>query len=198
VKLGYGRVVSEENVYYLGHLAAKATFPKDANKLFTDPSKLPPPQPGPDYDMLKLELAKYKTDMGDAQKRDKMAIDAQLEQMRQALEAGKTQFQAMVDKVNQERQHQQDVMKLVIEQEQQNRQRVVDAMAQMQIAKEQGANDQQQTVLQGVIDSLKEQQVHQHRQMEQLLKGAQEAAMVEKEIVRDEKGKATGVRPKKK
>jgi hypothetical protein len=33
--------------------------------------------------------------------------------------------------------------------------------------------------------------------MQQLLKGAQEAALVEKEVVRDEKGKATGVRPKK-
>lgn len=198
-KLGLmNRTVTEKNFYHAARAFAKAAFPKDADLYFSDPATIPPPPPQPNPDILKLDLAKYKADMADAQKRDKMAVDASLEQMRQSLEAGKSQFQAMVDKASQEREHQQDIMKLVIEHEQQNRQRVVEALSQIRTAREQGASEQQLTVLQGVIDSLVEQQKHQHAQMEQLLKGAQEAALVEKELVRDEKGKATGVRPKKK
>jgi hypothetical protein len=171
VKLGYGRVVSEENVYYLGHLAAKATFPKDANKLFTDPSKLPPPQPAPDPEMLKLELAKYKADMGDAQKRDKMGLDAQLEQMRQQLEAGKVQFQASVDRANKEQERQVDMLKAALEEERANRERIMDAMTQIRIAQEQGKADQETTVLQGVVDSQLEAQKHEHAKVEKLIEG---------------------------
>jgi hypothetical protein len=197
IKNGFGRIITEENAYNLIHRAAKAIFPKDAELFATDPKLLPPPQPAPDPEMLKIQLAAHKAEMGDAQKRDKMAVDAQLEQMRQQLEAGKVQFQAMVEKTSQERQHQQDIIKMMADHEQENRGRVVDALAQMQIAREQGANDQQQTVLQGMVDSLRAQQDHQHSQMEQLLKAHTEAQLMEKEVVRDAKGKATGVRPKK-
>jgi hypothetical protein len=167
VKLGYGRVVSEENVYYLGHLAAKATFPKDANKLFTDPAKLPAPQPAPDPEMLKIELAKYKADMGVAQKRDKMAVDAQLEQMRQQLEAGKV----AADQAARERDRQMDMLKAALEEERADRERVMDAMAQIRIAQEQGRADQETTVLQGVVDSQLQEQKHEHAKVEKVIEG---------------------------
>jgi hypothetical protein len=167
VKLGYGRVVSEENVYYLGHLAAKATFPKDANKLFTDPSKLPPPQPQPDPDMIKLELQDKWKQMADVQKREKMGVDAQLEQMRQQLEAGK--FAA--EQSEKERDRQIDMLKSALEEERADRERIMDAMTQIRIAQEQGRADQETTVLQGVVDSQLETQRHEHAKVEKVIEG---------------------------
>lgn len=194
-----GRVVSEKNIFNAARKYAQAVFPKDADAFFTDPTGMPPPEPQPNPDLLKIELAKYKADMGDAQKRDKMAVDAQLEQMRQMMEADKTQFQAMVDKANQEREHQAELIRMAVEADQANRQRVIDALTQIKTAQMQAETDKEKIGAQGAIDSLLQAQQHQQTQMEQLLKAQTEAALIEKEIVRDEKtGKATGVRPKKK
>jgi hypothetical protein len=199
VKLGYGRVVSEENVYYLGHLAAKATFPKDANKLFTDPSKLPPPQPAPDPEMLKLELAKYKAEMGDAQKRDKMAVDSFLEQMRQRMEADKVQFQAMVDAALKDKDHQIDLAKHAAEMANVNRQMVMEKLAEVAQAADNSEHEKQLTVLKGQIDALLESQKQMHEEVMQ----AKELAAAEREhevVERDAKGKVKKAvsRPKKK
>ena len=166
MKAGFSRVVSEENAYFLGHLAAKATFPKDADKIFTNPATLPPPQPQPNPDLMKLELTKYKADMGDSQKRDKMAQDAQLEQMRQKLEADKVQFQAMVDRATQEQKQQSELIKKMVEQEQKGREKMMDALAQIRISKEQGVNDKENIALQGVVDSALEDQKHLHAKAE--------------------------------
>jgi hypothetical protein len=188
VKLGYGRVVTEQNVHYLGHLAAKATFPKDADKLFTDPATLPPPQPAPDPDMLKLELAKYKADMGDAQKRDKMAIDAQLEQMRQKLEAYKVQFQAMIDSALKDKDHQQDTAKQVIEMAGQQRQLMMEKLSELRLAADQNITEKENMVVQGKIDSLLQAQSEQADMMKEMIKLA--AAERETEVAeRDAKGK---------
>jgi hypothetical protein len=188
VKLGYGRVVTEQNVHYLGHLAAKATFPKDADKLFTDPATLPPPQPAPDPDMLKLELAKYKADMGDAQKRDKMAIDAQLEQMRQKLEADKVQFQAMIDSALKDKDHQQDTAKQVIEMAGQQRQLMMEKLSELRLAADQNITEKENMVVQGKIDSLLQAQSEQADMMKEMIKLA--AAERETEVAeRDAKGK---------
>jgi hypothetical protein len=197
MQLGF-RGVTEQNVYNLLHKAAKAVFPKDADMLVTNPGMMPPAQPKPDPEMMKIQLAAHKAEMGDSQKRDKMAVDAQLEHMRQQLEAGKVQFQAVVDKASQERDHQQKIVELMAEQERENRSRMAEAISQLAVVKAQGANDEHQTLVQGIVDSLKAQQEHQHAQMEQVLKHQSDMAMVEKEIVRDKQtGKATGVRPKK-
>jgi len=170
MQLGF-RGVTENNVYNLLHKAARAVFPKDADMLVTNPETMGPPQEKPDPEMLKLQLAAHKAELGDAQKRDKMAMDAQLEQMRQQLEAGKVQYQAMVEKASQELKHQAEIVKTMVEAEQQNRQRVVDALAQIKIAQEQGANDQQQTVLKGMVDSALQAQQHHQTKIEQLLQG---------------------------
>ena len=46
-----------------------------------------------------------------------------------------------------------------------------EAIGQMAVVRAQGANEQQQTALQGIVDSMQAAQDHHHAQMEQLLKG---------------------------
>lgn len=194
-----GRVVNEANVYHAARKYAKATFPRDADLMFTDPSRLPPPQSKPDAEILKLELAKYKADMGDAQKRDKMALESQLEQMRQQLEADKVKFQAMVDSALKDKDHQADAAKQILEMANQQRQLMMEKIAELRLATDQNMVEKENIVLQGKVDSLLASQEHHQKQMEQLLKANTEAALMEKEIVRDQKtGKATGVKPKTK
>jgi hypothetical protein len=167
LKLGLGgRTVSEENVYAAANKYAKTVFPKDDSVYFTNPQDVPPPQPQPDHDMLKLELAKYKADLGDSQKRDKMALDAQLEQMRLDLEAGKVQFQAMVERATRELDAQSEAYKLVLEQEKASREKMMDLLSQVRLAQEQGVSEQQKVVLQGEVDSMLEAQKHDHKMQE--------------------------------
>jgi hypothetical protein len=82
-----GRVVDENNVYHLSHIAAKALFPREADQLFTDPKTLPPPQPQPNPDMLKLQLQAHKQEMQDQQKKDKLGFDAAMQQQDRQLQA---------------------------------------------------------------------------------------------------------------
>jgi hypothetical protein len=120
-----------------------------------------------------------------------------MEQMRQMMEADRTRFQAMVDKATQERDHQAELLRMAIESDKKDRERVIEALTQIRISKDQASNERANIQLQGVVDSLLSKQEHHQTQMEQLLKANTEAALMEKEIVRDEKGKAKGVRPKK-
>jgi hypothetical protein len=203
IKGGYGRLVTEQNAYQWAHEAEKALFPRASGLLVTNPAQLPPPQPQPNPDMIELQLKKQKMEMQDQQKKDKMGFDAQMEQMRQQHEASKAQFEAMLEQSNQAREHQAELIKMAVEADQQDRQRVVDALTQIKLAREQAATqaatDQNAIQMQGVVDSLLSKQEHHQTQMEQLLKANTEAQLMEKEVVRDQKtGKATGVRPKKK
>jgi hypothetical protein len=77
VQMGYGRIFTEQNVYNLVHRAAKAVFPKDSELFATDPKMLPPPQPQPNPDLMKIQLAAQKASMGNKQKYDKMMLDWQ-------------------------------------------------------------------------------------------------------------------------
>lgn len=80
LKAGLGdTVVSPGNMYQAAKRFAKSVFPKDADAFFTDPASVPPKQPQPNPDMLKIQLAAQKAQMGDKQKRDKMALDFALE-----------------------------------------------------------------------------------------------------------------------
>lgn len=69
------RVVTEQNIFNAAEQVAKVSFPKKEGMFFTDPKMAPPKQPQPNPDMLKLQLAAKKADMGDKQKRDKMQQD---------------------------------------------------------------------------------------------------------------------------
>lgn len=155
-----GRVVTEENIFNLLHIAAKATFPKEADMLFTNPKQLPPPQPQPDPEMLKLQLQKEKQDAAVQMKQMKMQMDQQMEQFRAAVQnalqerdhqaqAQKEQFKAMVDRVSQE-----------------SEQRTL--LAQEQIK---AAAGEHQVALKGTLDSVLEAQRHHQTKVEQLLQG---------------------------
>ena len=174
-------------------------FRKDGEAFFTSPEQLPPPQPPPNVDLMKVELAKYKADMGDAQKRDKMGMDAQLEQMRQKLEADKVQFQAMADErakqldammesVGQQRDLQVKAVEARIDAEAKERQAMIAAIAAAKQEADKGDQDKEKMVLQASLDQVLEQQRQQGEQNKEIIK----AMLAPREIVRDSKGKAKG------
>lgn len=56
VKMGLvNRVVSEKNIFEAGRKYAKAVFPKDGDAFFSDPTGLPPAQPPPNPDLIKIQ-----------------------------------------------------------------------------------------------------------------------------------------------
>jgi hypothetical protein len=186
-QLGF-RGVQEQNIYHLLRKAAKAVFPRDVDMLVTDPSTLPPPQPKPDPEMLKLELAAEKAKMGDAQKRDKMAVDAQLEQMRQKLEADKVQFQAMIDSAMKDKDHEADVAKQVMEMANQQRQLMMEKLSELRLSQDQNVAEKENKILEGKIQSLLDAQQQQQDLMHKMI----DAQMAEREnevTERDQKGK---------
>jgi hypothetical protein len=200
-----GRVVDENNVYHLSHIAAKALFPREADQLFTDPKTLPPPQPQPNPDMLKLQLQAHKQEMQDKQKQDKLGFDAAMAQQDRQLQAALAHFKAQVDAVKQYRDHQNDIQKTAVDAAQGERTKVVETLTDLKLAERQALNEHSQVMLQGAFDSVLQQMKQQHEQfmqhqdhqMEQV-KLLAEAAMAERELVRDEKtGKAKGTRVKR-
>lgn len=72
-----GRVVTEQNIFKLGHTAAKALFPREADAYFTDPSTLPPQQPQPNPELIKLQLQAQKQQTAAQQKDRKLTLDEQ-------------------------------------------------------------------------------------------------------------------------
>ena len=161
-----GRVITEQNAYHLAHIAAKAAFPKEADLLFTNPKELPPKQPGPDYDMLKLQLQKEKQDTAAQLKQMKMAQDSQMEQFRAAVQDALQQrdiafqgqlekFKAMVDKVADDNDN-----RTKLEQES-----IKASSAESTIA------------LKGTLDSILAAQEHQQAKIEKLLEGHVQVAV---------------------
>lgn len=155
-----GRVFTEENAYHLLHIGAKAVFPKDADMLFTNPQGLPPPQKGPDPEMLKLQLQKEKQDTAAQLKQMKMQMDASLDerdkmfqaalqQRDQQAKAQIEQFKALVDRASQE-----------------SEQRTT--LAQEQIK---AASGEHLVALQGTVDSVLEAQKHHQAKIEELVAG---------------------------
>lgn len=199
-----GRVVTEQNMYHLGHIAAKALFPREADQLFTDPQTLPPQQPQPNPEMIKLQLQAHKQDQQNEQKQMKMQFDAAMQERDQQFQATMQHFQAILDSMKQARDHGHDLQKTAVESAAEQKSKLVEALTDIKLAEKQALNEHSQIVLQGAIDKLIEQAKTQNevllehqRQLGEQVKMAHEAAMAEKEIVRDQKGKATGVRPKR-
>jgi hypothetical protein len=174
-----GRVVTEENIYHLLHIAAKATFPKEADMLFTNPKELPPPQEKPDPEMLKLQLQKEKQDQAVGMKQMKMQMDAALDERDKQFQAAMQQFQAMSDRAEQDRKHQAQLLEKSMEVQQAHKDRVIDSLTQLQLAAQKGEEGQSGIVLKGVIDSLMAEQKSHHDNMQELVRGHTQV-MVEK------------------
>lgn len=73
-----GVTLSPENVYSAAKEVAKVFFPRKAELFFSKPGDLPPPQPEPNIDLMKVQVAAQKAAMGNKQKYDKMMLDYQL------------------------------------------------------------------------------------------------------------------------
>lgn len=158
-----GRVFTEQNAYHLLHMGAKAAFPKDADMLFTNPSRLPPPQEKPDPEMIKLQLQKEKQDTAAQLKQMKFQFDGQMEQFRAAVQgalqerdqhakASLEQFKAMVDRAAQESEQRANLLQESIK----------------------ASSNESLVALQGTVDGLLEAQKHQQNKIEELVKaGAQ-------------------------
>jgi hypothetical protein len=201
VQAGYGRLVSEHNAYQLGHIAEKALFPKESGMLITNPAQLPPPQPAPNPEMIELQLKSQKMAMQDAQKKMKLEFDAAMDQRDKAFQAQAEQFKAMVQSALKDKDHRAALQQTAVDAASDNQARVVDAITTLKVAEKQAEERHSEIVLQGVIDSMAQMQkeAHErHQQSVEVMTKLTEAAMAEKEIVRDEKGKAKGVRAKAK
>ena len=72
-----GRVVTEDNLYNLGRMAARAVFPKNSDQFFTDPRTLGPAQPQPNPELIKLQLQAQKQEKTAEQKDRKLSLDEQ-------------------------------------------------------------------------------------------------------------------------
>jgi len=167
-----GRVVTEDNAYHIAHIAAKAVFPKEADMLFTNPKTLPPPPPPqPDPKMLQVQLNAHKVELQDEQKKMKMQFDAAMADADHRRAAEQAKFEAMVSSSESQSKHQSELIKKSMEVDQAHRDRLLDSITRLQIARGQGDDQQSSIVLQGIVDSLKEAQIHHQTKMEQLLQG---------------------------
>lgn len=207
LKMGMGRLVSEQNMYASGHQYAKAVFPKHADAFFTNPATLPPPEPQPNPDVIKLELKAQQMQMQDQQKKMALAMQAQMEQNRQRFDAYMAQFnarleaaQAEMDRRLEAEKMQRDHIAELAKVSSSEKQGVVDALTTLKVAEKQSQQEIAKSVFESLADRMSQvqQQAHeQHMQTREHLIKLAELAQAEKEIVRDEKGKAKGVRTKK-
>ncbi len=199
INSGHGRVVQEDNVYALLKMAARATFPKDADSLVTDPQTLPPVQPPPNIDLMKVQLAAHKVEVQDQQKKDKMAFDAGMTQLQQKFDAALTMFNAKTQQTELQQQHASemeqrvlahhaDLQKKMLELQSQSRDAITAHMANFGLVDKESEAAQQQAAMQGAIDAILQQQAAFHEQ----LQATHEAALAPRETevtARDEKGK---------
>jgi hypothetical protein len=117
-----------------------------------------------------------------------MAVDDRLEQMRQQLEAGKIQFQAAVDAMKQQKDHQQDTANQILEMANQQRQLMLEKLGELRLQADQKVADQEGQIIQGKIDAMLEgiKQLGEHQRTMMEIAAAER----EQEVVqRDEKGK---------
>ena len=182
------RVVTEKNIYESAKRFAKSVFPKDADSFFSNPDAMPPRQPQPDPEMVKLQLQDKWKEMGDAQKRDKADMDAFLSQLQMKLDADKEQFQAMVKRMSEDKGHEVDLAKEAMKMSQENRQLVMDKLGEIAKAADQSQHEQNKIALQGKIDQVLQTQAEQAKLIEKTMELA--AAEREHEVAeRDQKGK---------
>lgn len=201
-KLGMmDRVVTEKDFYTSLSRLAKSVFPKDYDQFATDPSSLPPKQPQPNVDLMKVQLASEKAQMQDAQKKAQLEQKAQLDENNKRFEAYMADHAAKVEHASQHRDHQMEVHNLLMEKDQLAGQRLADMVKELQGQKLDATQEMLQTVLKGVADQIAQANQHTHEkimQQNEHLMQLKELALAERELVRDEKtGKAKGSRVKK-
>jgi len=191
-----GRVVTEKNIYEAAKKYAKATFPREADMMFTDPSTLPPPQPAPDPDMLKLQLQAQKMQISDAQKRDKMQLDAYQQNMDRIFESQKAKFDAAAAERQAQMEFRAETLKQAMKTEAEERQRLVDSWQEIGKQVVGGEIEKQKMQLQEMLAQTSEALKHEYSKVETMLAEVVKAQMTPKEVVKE--GGRKIVRPVKK
>jgi len=203
VKEGMGRIVSEGNAYAAAHKLAKSVFPKDADQMFTDPASLPPPQPQPNPEMIKIQAGVQKAQMADEFRKLQLSVQAQLEERDRQFQAQQSAMAAQIDAALQERQHQMDAAMHLSDREQKSQDKLTELAAEMRARSQEQSMQQTQLLMQGLIDKALENQRATHdmvitklAEQEKRITEMHKIAAAPKEIIRDPKTKrATGVRP---
>jgi len=70
-----GQTVTPKNIYEAAREVSKVVFPKKAGMFFTDPTTVPPPQPKPTPDEMKVQAGLMKAQMTTQQREKQMAVD---------------------------------------------------------------------------------------------------------------------------
>lgn len=180
--------VQVDDTYELAKMLASATdvMPE---KIYTDPATIQPPEPGPDYTMIALEIEDKKADN---QARD-TEIDAEIavakEQSSTELDRYKADLEASVDKYRADLQAQTQIQLAQIKEGQQaNLERLKAGLKLSPIEGDDGTVIPVGNAFEAVTRSLGETM----SKLDDTIK----AVSAEKEIVRDDKGKVTGTRLK--
>eukprot|EP00918_Siedleckia_nematoides_P061704 GHVU01134691.1.p1 GENE.GHVU01134691.1~~GHVU01134691.1.p1 ORF type:complete len:239 (+),score=57.17 GHVU01134691.1:70-717(+) len=129
-----GRTVTEGNMYAAAHRYARAVFPKDADRFFQDPTGMPPPQPAPNPDLLKIELAGHKAQMQDEQKKLALQVKTQSEQMDRAFQDQQAKFAAAVEAALAQGKHQTDLQKTAVDAHTEEKSALMNALTTLQVA----------------------------------------------------------------
>jgi hypothetical protein len=184
----FGTILQPANVYAACDRLAKGVFPKDHQMFFTDPSTVPPQQPRQDPKMMQLQLQNQWKQMGDAQKRDKMAQDAQQQELDRKFEAQSQQFQALQDQLQATRDHMRDMEARNVDQAHEHGQTVADVVREERSQQLTAHLDNQQKILQALIDSIQQGQKDAAEHARLITKGQQDIAAAQlrpKELVKE-------------
>ena len=139
-----GRTVTEKNIFEAAKKYAKATFPKDADSMFTDPSTQPPPQPQPDPDMVKLQLQDKWKGQQQAHKGDQLQASMMDSERDRMFQAQMEQFKVANDNANKRMETFMEEMKREREMAHEAVQNALDRAVQVALAKEQSKKQEQQ------------------------------------------------------
>ncbi len=173
------RVVTEDDVYALAQEVSKA-MDVSGDKFFTDPATLPPPEPGPDYTMMALEVENKKADNQAADSQ----IDAEVTKYKTDIDAEMDKYKADLDA--QVKQYQTDVntqLQLAITQMKEGQQVNVETVkARLRDEPIEAKND----VIAKTSDNVKI--------LTDTIKELAEAANAPREVIRDKDGKVTGIK----
>jgi hypothetical protein len=188
---GLGVLVTPSNLYAGCDRVAKALFPKDHQMFFSDPATLPPKQQQPseaEVNIMKVQLAQQKAQMGDSQKRDKMAQEAQQADLDRRFQAQSEQFQAMHEQLQAVREHARDQQIAAADKQHEHVQTAVDIAREARSQEMAAHFDKQAQVMQGLIDALIQQQKDNAEHTRLITEGQQkitEAQLRPRELVKE-------------
>jgi hypothetical protein len=194
--------VTPKNVYNTAMELLKAQSIKSGDLFFTDPDTVPPQPQQPDPALLKAEmdgqikmaLQDMKNQAAQEKQATRQEFDAMKEQFKAGVAAESQNKELSVQLATQKQQQEAESQRQRESKQAEGEMKLVDILWERKKSEEEERRANDEKKLDFVVSQIQE---NTRAQNEMLMKVI-EASMAEKEIVRDEKGKAKGVRPKKK